>query len=131
LPSIAASGRYILRSILNISAITALGLALLPSNAFAQQTTDLEGVKAASNAFYAALAVLDGGAAMEKVFAHTPYITFVGPRSKSIIVGWDALWSRKMSQRAIPRNKSSRRSRPVVTKRACIPDDLSCDHGPA
>ncbi len=50
----------------------------------------MEGVKAASKAFYAALAVIDDGAAMEKVFAHTPYVTYVGPRGKSIIVGWDA-----------------------------------------
>ena len=61
------------------------------STAVAQQSADMEGVKAASNAFYEALAVIDNGEAMEKVWAHTPYITFVGPRSKSIIVGWDAL----------------------------------------
>ena len=48
------------------------------------------GVKAASKAFYAALAVLDNGEAMEKVWAHTPYVTYVGPRAKAIIVGWDA-----------------------------------------
>lgn len=63
-------------------------LALLPANAIAQQA-DAE-VKAASKAFYEALAVLDGGAAMEKVWAHTGYVTYVGPRAKSIIVGWDA-----------------------------------------
>jgi ketosteroid isomerase-like protein len=57
----------------------------------AQQSADTEGVKAASKAFYAALAVIDNGEAMEKVFAHTPYVTYVGPRSKSIVVGWDAL----------------------------------------
>jgi ketosteroid isomerase-like protein len=78
------------RSILSLSAITALGLALLPSIAVAQQA-DMEGVKAASKAFYAALAVIDDGAAMEKVWAHTPYVTYVGPRSKSITVGWDAV----------------------------------------
>jgi len=27
---------------------------------------------------------------MEKVWAHTPYVTDVGPRSKTIIVGWEA-----------------------------------------
>lgn len=78
------------RSILSLSAITALGLALLPSITVAQQA-DMEGVKAASKAFYAALAVIDDGAAMEKVWAHTPYVTYVGPRSKSITVGWDAV----------------------------------------
>jgi len=30
------------------------------------------------------------GEAMEKVWADTPYVTYVGPRAKSIIVGWDA-----------------------------------------
>jgi ketosteroid isomerase-like protein len=78
------------RNTLSISVITALGLALLPSIAFADQVADMEGVKAASNAFYAALAVIDDGAAMEKVIAHTPYITAVHPRLKSIVVGWDA-----------------------------------------
>jgi ketosteroid isomerase-like protein len=77
------------RSILSISAMMAFGLALLPGNAFAQQAADMDGVQAASKAFYAALPVLDNGEAMEKVWAHTNYITYVGPRSKSIIVGWE------------------------------------------
>ena len=77
------------RNVLNLSA-TALGLALLSGGAFAQQAVDVECVKAASKAFYAALATLDNGEAMEKVWAHTPYVTYVGPRSKTIIVGWDA-----------------------------------------
>jgi ketosteroid isomerase-like protein len=48
-------------------------------------------VKAASDAFYVSLANLDDGTAMSKIFAQTPYITFVGPRSKDVIVGWPAL----------------------------------------
>ena len=56
-----------------------------------QKMSNVDGEKAASKAFYAALAVIDDGTAMEKVWAHTPYVTLVGPRSKSIIVGWDAL----------------------------------------
>ena len=79
------------RDVLHMSAIPALGLALLPGSAVAQEAADVDGVKAASKAFYAALAVLDNGEAMEKVWAHTPYITYVGPRAKTIIVGWDAL----------------------------------------
>src|ERR1700680_3225888 len=78
------------RNILTLSATTALGLALLPGSAVAQPAADMEGVKAASKAFYAALAVIDNGEAMEKVWAHTPYVTYVGPRAKSITVGWDA-----------------------------------------
>jgi ketosteroid isomerase-like protein len=78
------------RNVLSLSAITAFGLALLPGNAFTQSAADIEGVKAASKAFYAALAVLDNGEAMAKVWAHTPYITNLGPFGKSITVGWDA-----------------------------------------
>jgi ketosteroid isomerase-like protein len=78
------------RHILSLAVITALGLGLLPGHAIAQQGADVEGVKAASQAFYSALAKLDGGEAMEKLWAHTPYVTYVGPRGKSIIVGWDA-----------------------------------------
>jgi ketosteroid isomerase-like protein len=78
------------RNALGLSAKAALGLALLAGSAVAQQAADTDGVKAASKAFYAALAVIDNGEAMEKVWAHTPYVTYVGPRAKTIIVGWDA-----------------------------------------
>jgi ketosteroid isomerase-like protein len=79
------------RNMLSISAMTALGLALLSSSTVAQPAEDMEGVKAASKAFYTALAALDSGNAMEKTWAHTPYVTYVGPRSKSVSVGWDAV----------------------------------------
>jgi hypothetical protein len=59
------------RNVFSLSAITALGLALLSNNALGQKAEDVDGVKAASKAFYAALAVLDNGEAMEKVWAHT------------------------------------------------------------
>ena len=73
----------------------------------AQQLPDNQTVKAASKAFYSALSVLDDGSAMEKVWARTPYVTYVGPQSKSIIVGWDAqkrYWNdfnKLFSQRAV------------------------------
>jgi ketosteroid isomerase-like protein len=78
------------RYVVSLSALGALGLALLSDTAVAQRAANVDGVKAASKAFYTALAALDGGAAMEKVWAHAPYVTYVGPRSKTIIVGWDA-----------------------------------------
>jgi ketosteroid isomerase-like protein len=59
------------------------------SQSWAQSEGGADGVRAASKAFYAALAILDDGAAMEKVWGHTSYVTFIGPRSKSPIVGWD------------------------------------------
>ena len=65
-------------------------VALWSNGALAQSAGDMEGVKAASKAFFSALEVIDDGTAMQKVWANTPYVTFVGPRSKAIIVGWDA-----------------------------------------
>jgi ketosteroid isomerase-like protein len=81
--------------------------ALMASDAIAQQPADIEGVKAASQAFYATLSVLDDGTAMAKVWAHKPYVTYVGPQGKSIIVGWDAqkkYWedfNKRFSQRSV------------------------------
>jgi ketosteroid isomerase-like protein len=63
---------------------------LCSPNVGAEPSADIEGVKAASKAFYAAVVVVDDGTAMEKVWAHTPYVTYVGPKSTSIIVGWEA-----------------------------------------
>ncbi len=79
------------RSMLTLmaTAVVWFWIVLPANNAIAQPAEDIEGVKAASKAFLAALAVLDNGQAMGKVWAHKPYITFVGPRSKSVIVGWD------------------------------------------
>jgi ketosteroid isomerase-like protein len=71
------------------TAVVWFSIAFPANNAIAQPAEDIEGVKAASKEFYAALAVLDNGEAMDKVWAHMPYITFIGPRSKSVIVGWD------------------------------------------
>jgi ketosteroid isomerase-like protein len=70
-------------------ALVATLVAISSNSALAQPAGDVEGVKAASKAFYAALTVLDDGSAMEKVWAHAPYVTLAGPRSKSILVGWD------------------------------------------
>ena len=53
-------------------------------------SADIEGVRAASQSFYAALPALDDGTCMEAVWANTPYVTYVGPSSTSIIVGWEA-----------------------------------------
>jgi ketosteroid isomerase-like protein len=55
------------------------------------QADDMADVQAASAAFYSSLSVLDDGSAMAKVFADTDYVTFVGPRKKTVIVGSKAL----------------------------------------
>src|SRR6185369_1536320 len=56
----------------------------------AQPPPDTDAVRKASKAFYSALPILDDGSAMEKVWANMPYVTYVGPQSRSIIVGWEA-----------------------------------------
>ncbi|MBI2741396.1 MAG: nuclear transport factor 2 family protein [Rhodospirillales bacterium] len=71
-----------------------LALAILPvlsaSGAVSQPLPDVAAVKRASMAFYSALPVLDDGSAMQQVWANAPYVTYVGPQSKSVIVGWEA-----------------------------------------
>jgi len=74
----------------NTLPLFALLLTFRPDGAFAQQTPDIDGVRAASKAFYEAVVVVDDGTAMEKVWAQTPYVTYVGPRSTAIILGWEA-----------------------------------------
>ena len=72
---------------------SALTSALLLGTLFVlpAEADDKSDAIAASEAFYTAIAVLDDGSAMEQVFAQTPYVTFIGPMSKDIIVGWPAL----------------------------------------
>ena len=70
--------------------LAALLIAFTTDSAFPQQAADIEGVKAASKAFYEAIVVVDDGTAMQKVWAQKPYVKYVGPRSTAIIVGWDA-----------------------------------------
>ena len=73
-----------------LSGAAAVGFASTSRKVLAQGA-DIEGVKTARNAFYAALATLDDGTAMEKVWAKRPYVTFIGPRSKSVVVGAEAV----------------------------------------
>jgi ketosteroid isomerase-like protein len=65
-----------------------LGLGM--GSAHAQSESDVAEVSAANNAFYAALSALDA-AAMEKVWAHEPYVTSIGPANKAVTTGWVAL----------------------------------------
>ena len=74
----------------NILLLTALLIAFPAGRGLADQAPDIVGVTAASKAFYEALVVIDDGAAMAKVWAQTPYVTYVGPRSSAIIKGWEA-----------------------------------------
>lgn len=71
-----------------VTLFAALLFVVQASTARADDRTD---AAAASAAFYQGLSVLDDGTAMSAVFAQTPYVTFVGPMSKDVIVGWPAL----------------------------------------
>ena len=67
-----------------------LGVAFVSGEAIAQQSSDMEKVKAASQAFYTALNARDIHA-MEKVWAHTPYVVHISPVAKEIVVGWEGV----------------------------------------
>ena len=81
-----------------------LGVALPTDNAVGQQkgqqTSDVENVNAASQGFIAAISARDIRA-MDKVWAHEPYATFIGPLSTTVVVGWDGVrkaWEMRFSQ---------------------------------
>jgi ketosteroid isomerase-like protein len=56
---------------------------------YAQQS-EVNNVKAAVEAFHAALGTLDVSK-MDPLWAHDAYVTLINPRDKSISVGWDAV----------------------------------------
>jgi ketosteroid isomerase-like protein len=93
---------------LSIIAVTTasliLGFSLTAGSAVGQQnaqpTSDVEGVNAASQVFLAAISARDIGA-IDKVWAHEPYATFIGPLSTTVVVGWDGVrkaWEMRFSQ---------------------------------
>jgi ketosteroid isomerase-like protein len=66
----------------------------------AHQNSDVEGVNAASQVFIAAISARDIGA-IDKVWVHEPYATFMGPLSTTIVVGWDGVrkaWEMRFGQ---------------------------------
>jgi len=81
-----------------------LGSPLAVGDAVGQQntqpTSDVEDVSAASQVFIAAIAARDIDA-IDKVWAHEPYATFIGPLSTTLVVGWDGVrkaWAMRFSQ---------------------------------
>jgi ketosteroid isomerase-like protein len=65
-----------------------------------QNPSDVDQVKAASQTFIAAIAARDIRA-MDKVWAHESYATFIGPLSTTIVVGWDGVrkaWEMRFGQ---------------------------------
>jgi ketosteroid isomerase-like protein len=95
--------RLSILAVTTVSLLT-LGAALPAGEAFgqekAQQTSDVERVNAASQVFIAAISARDIRA-MEKVWAHAPYATFIGPLSTTVVVGWDGVkkaWEMRFDQ---------------------------------
>src|SRR5712691_578209 len=93
-------------SILAVTTVSLLtvGIALPAGKAVgeekAQQTSDVERVNAASQVFTAAISARDIRA-MEKVWVHESYATFIGPLSTTVVVGWDGVeqaWEMRFNQ---------------------------------
>lgn len=63
------------------------GLAMFVGHTKAQQPSEIEAIKAAHLAFYAALSAKDAKA-MEAVWAKKPYVVTIGPASKTVAVGY-------------------------------------------
>ena len=91
--------------ILAVAAVSVLvlGPGLPADRAFAQdksQGRDVDHVNAASQVFIAAIMARDIDA-MDKVWAHEPYATFIGPLSTTVVTGWDGVrkaWETRFSQ---------------------------------
>jgi ketosteroid isomerase-like protein len=95
--------RLSILAVTTVSLLT-LGVALPAEKAVGQekapQTSDVERVNAAGQVFIAAIAARDIRA-MEKVWAHESYTTFIGPLSTTVVVGWDGVkkaWEMRFSQ---------------------------------
>jgi ketosteroid isomerase-like protein len=92
---------YLSATVASLLALGATVLAAAPvRQAHAQQPTAVERVNAASEVFIAAIAARDIHA-MEKVWAHEPYATFIGPLSTTVVVGWEGVrkaWQMRFGQ---------------------------------
>lgn len=67
---------------------TVVGTVSVVGSASAQQSSDIEAVKAANAAFYAALSARDAKK-METLWANKPYVVNMGPRTKTFAVGYE------------------------------------------
>jgi len=65
-----------------------------------QQTTDVELIRGANRQLSAAIGARDINA-MDKVWAHESYASFIGPLSTMVVVGWDGVrkaWQLRFGQ---------------------------------
>jgi ketosteroid isomerase-like protein len=64
------------------------------------QASDVDRIEAASRDFIAAISARDIQA-MDKLWAHESYVTFIGPLSTNIVLGWDGVkkaWEMRFGQ---------------------------------
>jgi ketosteroid isomerase-like protein len=83
----------------NTLIVVGLLLGAMPT-AQAQQTSDIEHVRAANRQFVAAIAERDINA-IDTVWAHESYASFIGPLSTAVEVGWDSVrkaWQMRFGQ---------------------------------
>jgi ketosteroid isomerase-like protein len=76
------------RTLFAAFAATVMGMFSAVGSASAQQSSDIEAVKAANAAFYVALSARDAKK-METLWANKPYVVNMGPRIKTFAVGYD------------------------------------------
>src|SRR5215471_16188785 len=82
----------------------------------AEQSSDVENVKAASSALYASLSTVDIGA-VENAWAREPYIRYIGPTNKAISAGWDEV------KKTLEASNSALSARKVTLSQAQIQTD--------
>jgi len=81
------------RQVFSAVAVLAATPLLMGGNDPNTQSADVEAIKTANQAFYAALSARDLKA-MEAVWANKPYVVNIGPRSKTVLVGYEAAVSK-------------------------------------
>jgi ketosteroid isomerase-like protein len=84
-----------------LSFITAIVWLFLPAAlAHSEQTTDVELIRGANRQLAAAIEARDINA-MDKMWAHENYVSFIGPLSTTVVVGWDSVrqaWQMRFGQ---------------------------------
>jgi ketosteroid isomerase-like protein len=90
--------------VIAIASLLIVGVALCVAGTIsplrAQPTTDVERVKAANQVFASAVETRDIRE-IDKVWAHVPYATFIGPLSTDVVVGWNGVrkaWEMRFGQ---------------------------------
>jgi ketosteroid isomerase-like protein len=84
-----------------LSFVTVIVWLFLPAAlAHSQQTTDVELIRGANRQLAAAIEARDIHA-MDKLWAHENYASFIGPLSTTVVVGWDGVrqaWQMRFGQ---------------------------------